>query len=404
MRHASRQRTHHVARSVALTMTAVIAFGATAAGAVAWRLQGNVDHIDIDDLVVAANPTVTREPDPDDPNAGSPVNILLVGTDIRTGANAIIGGEDSSVASDTTIVMHISADRSRVELVSIPRDSMVALPSCTGSNGSTSKPRSYAQFNEAFGIGWTLGGDTASATACTVSAVQSLTGVTINHVAVVDMAGFQQMIDAIGGVDICVPTAMKDKYTGLDITAGYQHFDGATALRFARARHVQGTDGSDLTRIGSQQRLLSAVLTEVLSKNVVTDVPQLLSFLSAATSSLTTDNDLSLKAMAGIAFSAKNLKAGDVTFLTIPVAADPKNKNRVVWTSAADTVWANMVQDLPVVTPEVPTTPTGTAPPTPTDGTTTTPPGTEPVAPAPVETKVAGREAFTGADVTAVCS
>lgn len=392
-------------------LTAVLAFGASAAASVALRLQSNVDKIDLDGLVVAASPSVTREPDPDDPNAGSPVNILLIGSDQRTGENEAIGGANSSMASDTTIVAHISADRTRVELVSIPRDSMVRMPSCTATNGKTSRTSSKAQFNSAFATGWSLGGDIASAAACTMSAVQENTGLTLDHVAVVDMAGFQQMIDAIGGVDICIPDAMQDKYTGLNVAAGNQHLDGVTALQFARARHVVGSDGSDLTRIGNQQRLLSAVMTEVLSKNLVADVPELLSFMSAATSSLTTDGGLTVQTMVGLAYSARSLSGGGITFLTIPNGPDPADPNRVVWTSAADTVWSNMVQDLPVVASEttapttVPTTaattpPTGSATTGATSPTTTADPSTVPT---PAETKTAGREPFTGDDVTAVC-
>lgn len=273
-RHVRTFRGHAVARGVALSLTGLLAFGASAAASVAIRLSSNADRISMDGLVTAPSPPVTGEPDPDDPKAGSSQNFLLIGSDQRDGANEAIGGAATSMASDTTIIAHVSADRTRVDLVSIPRDSMVRIPACTADDGSSSRARTKAQFNEAFAIGWALGGDLRTAAACTWNTVQENTGLAIDHVVVVDMAGFQQMIDAIGGVDLCVPSPMKDTFTGLNITtAGMTHLDGVTALQFARSRHVQGTDGSDLTRIGNQQRLLAAVMTSVLSKDIVTDTP-----------------------------------------------------------------------------------------------------------------------------------
>lgn len=378
-----------------LGLTAVLAFGISASAFLAFRLDGNVDRVDLSNLVATPSPSVTREPNPTDPNAGAPVNLLLLGSDQRDGANESIGGADPSLASDTAIVAHVSADRRRVELVSIPRDSMVRIPSCTATNGSTSKPRSKAIFNSAFSVGWNLGGDIASAAACTMSTVQENTGLTLDHVAIVDMVGFQHMVDAIGGVDICIPTPMLDKYTGLDAAAGYQHFDGVRALQFARARHVVGTDGSDLTRIGNQQRLLSALMTTVLSKNDLGNVPDLISFLSAATNSMTTDAGLTLQTMASLAYNTRNVRSGDITFMTIPNGPDPANSDRVVWTSASEAIWSNMVQDLPIVTAEEPIDPAAPS---------TTGPAPAPApTPTPTEAKTAGREPFTGDDITAVC-
>lgn len=401
---------HHILRGVALGLAVVLVAGASSAAALAIRLRGNVDHIDISGLVAAPSRTPTVAVDPDDPARGSPVNFLLLGSDERDGDNAAIGGAADTMASDTAIVAHVSADRSRIELVSIPRDSIVKIPACTGTDGSTSRPRTD-QFNAAFAIGWALGGDIASAAACAMSTVQQDTGVILDHVAVIDMAGFQQMIDAIGGVDICVPKPMKDRYTQLDLAAGNQHLDGVVALRFARARHIEGTDGSDLNRIGNQQRLLSAVLDGVLSKNVLTDLPGLLKFVSAATGSLTTDDGMTASMLAGLAFHARNIRSGDITFMTIPNGPDPADHNRVVWTSDAAAVWDALARDVPVDSSPEPT-PTSPASGAASAGPVATTPAAPaaPAAPdtgaqpAPVETKVAGREPFTGADVTATCS
>ncbi|MFC4615010.1 LCP family protein [Cellulomonas algicola] len=404
-RHARNPRTHRVLRGVALTTVALLAFGVAGAAAAFTRLQGNMDRVDISALV-GPTPQVTRTPDPDDPNKGLPVNILVLGSDQRDGVNAEIGGSVAGMRSDTTILVHISADRQRVEAISIPRDSLVDIPSCTMSNGKTSRA-THGMFNTAFATGWDMGGDMASAAACTIRTVQENTGVPIDHFVVVDFAGFQNMINAIGGVDICIPNAMTSKDAGLNVQAGQQRLDGATALAFARARKGKGVgDGSDTNRIGNQQRLVAAMATEVLSKNVLSDLGQLVSFLDAATSSLTTDSGLSLTAMTGLTYNMRSIRGGNITFMTVPWAPAKSDPNRVEWTSEADTLWENVAADRPALgepeTPATPTAPTTTAPPA---AGATTPPdaGAAPVQPTPAPTKHAGREAFTAEDTTAVC-
>jgi LCP family protein required for cell wall assembly len=323
--------------------------------------------------------------------------------------NGAIGGSVKGMRSDTTIVVHISADRTRAELVSIPRDSLVAVPSCTMTDGSTSKARKD-MFNSAFATGWDQGGDMTSAAACTIKTVQSLTGLTIDHFVVVDFAGFQQMVDAVGGVPICIPKNYDSPEAGLHVTAGYQTLDGTTALAYARARKGTNMNGSDLQRAGRQQQLVAAMVREVLSKNVLTNVPQLLSFLDAATSSLTVDPGLGhLTDMAGLALSLRGLDTSRITFMTIPVATAPSDPNRVVWTSAATTIWSNMVADQPVVAQET-TTPTtaptasaspGSTAPAATATTAPTTPGASPSS-SPLTDYQPG-DPFTAEDTTAVC-
>jgi LCP family protein required for cell wall assembly len=412
-----------VLRGVALGVVAVLCFGASGAAALYLQLNSNIDTIDASDLIQALpEPTATGPADPDDPNAGRDVNILLMGSDERDGENEAIGGFVGGMRSDTTIVAHISADRSRVELISIPRDSLVDIPSCTMTDGSTSYAQKNAIFNSAFGIGADQGGDIASAAACTVNTVQQNTGVRIDHFVVVDFAGFTKMVDSIGGVPICVPNDMSAPKAGLYLSAGQQTLDGTTALAFARARTGVGVgDGSDTNRLGRQQELLAAVIREVLGKNMLTDITQLIRFLDSATESLSIDSGFSsISDMAGLAYSLRSTSAGNISFMTIPFAAAPSDPNRVVWTSEADTIWANVAGDQPMLTgtsqdettPDPgtgtgttdPGTGTGTDPGTdPGTGTGTTPDATAPTTPDPVETREAGKEAFSAGDVTAVC-
>ncbi|MBW0254639.1 LCP family protein [Cellulomonas sp. PS-H5] len=420
VRHGRPRRSHGVLRGAALAVVAVLCFGASGAAALYVQLNGNINTIDASDLIQALpepSVTATGPADPDDPNAGRDVNILLMGSDERDGENEAIGGHVDGMRSDTTIVAHISADRSRVELISIPRDSLVDIPSCTMSNGKTTSAQRNAMFNSAFAIGADNGGDIASAAACTVNTVQQNTGVRIDHFVVVDFAGFTKMVDAIGGVPICIPNDMNAPKAGLFLNAGEQTLTGSQALAFARARTGQGVgDGSDTNRLGRQQELLAAVVRELLSKNMLTDITQLIRFLDSATESLSIDSGFSsISDMAGLAYSLRGASAENISFMTIPFAAAPSDPNRVVWTSQADTIWANVAADQPMLagTGDDPSaSDPGTTDPGTTDpGTGTTDPGTgtgseTPAAPAPAattQTREAGKEAFSASDVTAVC-
>ncbi len=397
-RHARHHRRGRVLQGVALTTVALLAFGGTAAYSVYARLNGNIDRVDVSALI-GPRPTVSPVAGAD-PNAGKAVNILLLGSDSRDGENGAIGGRVAGgMRSDTSIVMHISADRSRVEMVSIPRDSMVAIPSCQTTNGET-PASSYAMFNEAFARGWDKGLDLESAAACTWRTVESTTGVTIHDFVLVDFAGFQTMVDAIGGVDMCIPTDMKDRKARLDIKAGNQHLDGKTALAYARSRHSKAGDGSDIARIGNQQRLLAAMASQTLSKNVLTDWSELLGLLNAATKSVTTS--MSSSDLAGLAYSARGIRTGNITFMTIPWGAAPDNKNRVVWTSEADTIWSNMANDIPMLTgtgEDRASEPTAS----PTKGATSGPTATPSKEPTAKATRKPGRESFTLDDDTGKC-
>jgi LCP family protein required for cell wall assembly len=415
-----------VLRIAGLVVTAAVMLGASFVGALAARLQSNLHTVDITALVgpgpVPSSSTGASQ-EPGDPSAGRAMNVLVLGSDQRNNAaDEAIGGADASFASDTAIVMHLAADRSRVELVSIPRDSLVDTPACQGSHGATSKPKHLHMFNEAFATGWGLGNDMASAMACTWKTVQANTGVTIDHAVVVDFAGFQAMVTAIGGVDICIPRELDDPdYTGLHLLPGRQTLTGTQALQLARARHGNIGHGGDLARLGNQQRLLAAVANQVLSAGVLANPAKLTAFLSSATSSLTVDSGLNLVGMTGLAYGLQSVRADDITFTTIPTAEWAQNRNRLVWTPQAADVWANMAADLPIVRADgtlsaaprsasaVPaTSPSGGSSMPGSSGAagSASPDASAPAspAPAPARTRRAGDEPFTAADSTAVCA
>ena len=381
-----------------------LAFGGTAVATTYTHRQGKVEIADVSALTGPA-PEPSTTPDPTDPHAGRQLNILLLGSDDREGVNGQIGGDVPGKRSDTAMVVHIAADRSRIELVSIPRDSLVDIPSCTMTDGSTSREQPDEMFNSAFATGWDQGGDMASAVGCTIKTVQATTGLTIDHFAVVDFGGFVGMVDAIGGVSMCIPKDISSPDAGLDITAGQHTLDGRTALAFARARTGKGLTGSDIPRTGRQQELIAAIVRQAMSTGVLTDVPRLTGLLDATTESLTVDPGLSsLTDMGGLAFSLRSTPRNNIVFLTIPVATAPQNKNRLVWTSAADAVWAAMAADQPVVPAQTPPPVEPTTPTTPTEPGTTDPATDAPVPPVePTEPPTPGVDPFTADDVTAVC-
>ncbi|HEY0214757.1 MAG TPA: LCP family protein [Cellulomonas sp.] len=418
VRHGRPHRSHGILKGVALAVVAVLCFGGSGAAALYIKYQGNIESVDVTDLVSALpQPTATGPADPDDPNAGRDVNILLMGSDERDGENEAIGGYVGGMRSDTSIVLHISADRSRVELISIPRDSLVDIPTCTMSDGSTTKAQSNAMFNSAFSIGADTGGDVASAAACAINTVQQNTGVRIDHFVVVDFAGFIKMVDSIGGVPICIANDMTSPKAGLSLTAGQQVLDGTTALAFARARTGTGVgDGSDTNRLGRQQELLAAVAREVLSKNLLTDITQLIRFLDSATESLSIDSGFSsITDMAGLAYSLRNTSIDNISFMTIPFETAPSDPNRVVWTDEAATIWANVAADTPMLTgtsqDDTTTSDAGTGTDngtgTGTSGGTATDAATTPTdtasTPTAAQTREAGKEAFSANDITSSC-
>ncbi|WP_369369642.1 LCP family protein [Promicromonospora sp. Populi] len=402
-------------RVVGMVLVAAFSLAAAGGAAAVTNLTGNIDTAEMT-VLGSDRPEVVL---PEDPNAGTPLNIVLMGSDSRSGANdALAGGGEMGARSDTTIVMHISGDRSRVELVSIPRDSTVDVPSCTTSEGATTAELYGTKFNAAFSQGVQAGGDVASGALCTVKTIEQLTGVFINGFMVVDFAGFSSMIDAVGGVDVCVEEPIySEKANNLTLDPGVHTLQGVTALDYARARTGTGLgDGSDLGRIGRQQEVLASLARKVLSQEVLTNPAKTLNFLNAVTDSLTMNEELaSIDGLAGLAYSMRAVRPDTITFMTVPNEYDPTNAANVVWTDEAVTLWDNVKNDRPVVAaPDAPSANASASAPTGDQGTggddtastTGTDTGTgdapEPT-PTPTEIKQAGEEAFTGADTTKVC-
>jgi LCP family protein required for cell wall assembly len=227
-------------------------------------------------------------------------NILLLGSD-REGN---YGGE----RSDTTILLHLSADRRSASLVSVPRDMMVDIPSCLRPDGTRSRAQ-YAQFNWAFQFG---------GAACAIRAFEKLTGVRVDHHLVVDFTGFEKVVDAVGGVEVEVHEPMSVPDSTVELSPGRQLLRGDQALVFVRARTGVG-DGSDLQRIERQKEFIDDLLRELRSSGTLANPTRLYPVLKAVTSSLVADRGLdSLGELYGLAEGARGIPAKRTSLVTIP--------------------------------------------------------------------------------------
>ncbi|MFE9589904.1 LCP family protein [Streptomyces microflavus] len=287
------------------------------AGAGWWlykKLDGNITT----DTSAAAELKVYEKERPT-PVVMDAQNILLIGSDSRAGENSEYGRDDGgSQRSDTTILLHLAADRKSATAVSLPRDLMVEIPSCrTGDDKETRKR--FAQFNSAFELG---------GTACTIRTVERMTGIRIDHHMVVDFNGFKEMVDAVDGVEICLPKAIDDKDAHLDLPAGRQTLNGEEALGYVRARKTLG-DGSDTERMERQQQFLGALVNKMQSNGVLLNPTRLYPVLDAATKSLTTDPGLdSLRDLYDLVRSMRDVPTEQVQFLTVPRQPYRLDRNR----------------------------------------------------------------------------
>lgn len=270
------------------------------------------------------------------------LNILVIGSDTRDGLGTSEYGVDTAeggARSDTNLLVHISADRKSASVVSIPRDSMTKAPEDCSDPSSTVADGEMRRWNDNFNEG---------GPACVVKTLEGLTGIYVDHVAVIDFSGFRSMVDGLGGVDVCLPEAVEDEDAQIDLPSGKQRLDGKDALGYVRTRKVLG-DGSDLQRIERQQLFMSSMAQEATRTSLLLRPDRLYSFLDAATTSMTADEGLGLKRMLSIARSVKDLDMEDLTFVTVPTEPYPGNTNRVQWQAeAADELWTAIREDSPV--------------------------------------------------------
>ncbi|MEU0703718.1 LytR family transcriptional regulator [Streptomyces sp. KAI-26] len=283
-----------------------------------WWLYNKLDGNITTDTGAAAELKVYEKERPDQVVMDAQ-NILLIGSDSRAGDNSKYGRDDGgSQRSDTTILLHLAADRKSATAVSLPRDLMVEIPACRTGDDKETRER-LGQFNSAFELG---------GTACTIRTVERLTGIRIDHHMVVDFNGFKDMVDAVDGVEICLKEPINDKDAHLELPAGRQTLNGEEALGYVRARKTLG-DGSDTERMERQQRFLGALVNKMQSNGVLLNPTRLYPVLDAATKSLTTDPGLdSLRDLYDLVRSMRDVPTDQVQFLTVPRQPYRNNPNR----------------------------------------------------------------------------
>ncbi|MFE5537905.1 LCP family protein [Streptomyces sp. NPDC056492] len=341
-----RGRRRRLLRWIALGLALLVLCGA----AVGWWIYRKLDGNITEDTSAAAELERYERERPTHTVGGSQ-NILLIGSDSRSGKeNARYGQDRGTERSDTTILLHLPADRRSATAVSIPRDLMAQIPSCLTADGSRTGER-LAQFNWAYEWG---------GAACTIRTVEKLTGIRIDHHMVVDFGGFKKMVDAVGGVEICLNQPMKDSEAKLKLPAGRQTLHGEQALGFVRARYSLG-NGSDTERMERQQQFLGSLVKKVQSTGVLLNPGRLYPLLDAATSSVTTDPGLaSLRGLYELVRGVRDIPAEQVKFLTVPrrpYAADP-NRDELVQPEAAQ-LFEHLRTDKPLtVAPPKPAAPT----------------------------------------------
>ncbi len=268
-------------------------------------------------------------PDGQRPDAGDGLTLLLIGTDSRENLtererDAYHLGNVSCYCADTIMLLHLSASRDRATVVSLPRDSYAELPAHAFlPTGGHHEPHAD-KLNAALSHG---------GPALMVSTVEQLTDLRIDHYLELDFAGFVRAVDEVGGVPVCTDRPLHDDYAGLDLPAGTHTLDGATALAYVRARHLDST--SDLGRMERQQQFLAAFLDQVVSSGVLLNPTRLTGAAEALLDSVRVDPGLGVEELVELAGTMRNFSPRDAEFASVPLAEEVRDLagagSAVVW-------------------------------------------------------------------------
>jgi len=341
-----------------------------------------------------------------DINEGEEAPIPEIGA-YEGGFNMLVVGSDAyydrdSTLNDVNILIHVSADQTNATVVSIPRDLVVPYPGCVNpETGKTWGVATGLPINNALYYG---------GLPCVVNVVENLTGLDVQYAGMIGFEGVAAMATAVGGVDVCTTSPIRDKYVGLDLEAGTHHLDGWTALQFLRSRHGVG-DGSDLTRISSQQVFLSSLLRKLKSEDTLTDAGKLIGLAKAAAANMQLSKELTQPAtIIAMAKALNNIPMDRITFVQYPGATggtgiyagrvQPKQ-------GLADRLFDAIRADQPIGLDQAgdgrgsTADPNATPEPEPTPGETGTPdPSAPPVEPLPEKVVISGINGQTAADQT----
>ncbi|MFC9671705.1 LCP family protein [Streptomyces sp. NPDC056949] len=320
--------------AIALSLLVLLTGGA---GWVYLKLGGDINTFSSDGI----------SGDRPDADASKGENVLVIGSDARTGGNEALGGGDKGDIgrSDTAFLLHVYADHRNAVAVSVPRDTLVTIPPCKLPDGSWTRPRPDTMFNAAYSTGETARGNPA----CTQNTVEKLTGLRVDHTVVVDFKGFAALTDVVGGVTVCLPQPIHQGDLNPHRTTpgkllfprGEQKVSGQKALDYVRLRHGIG-DGSDIGRIKRQQAFVGSLIKKVKSDGLTPT--KLLPLANAATRSMTVDPGLgSADKLLSFAMSLKNIDLHNTKFVTIPWRYE--GSRVAVVEPDADALWASLRDD-----------------------------------------------------------
>jgi LCP family protein required for cell wall assembly len=336
MRKRPRTGKRHVLRWVAVAAVIVVVAGTLTAYLKYRAVYDSITRVTVPGQALGHRPPVYST---------SSMNILVYGSDSRKGLTPheqyiLRTGDDQTDNTDTIMIVHISPGRHGVTVMSIPRDTMVPVYECDsgpGYTGQQADPDSEVVINSLLQIG----GPT-----CLWKTVEQMTGIRIDHFIGIGMLGFVKVVNDLGGVNVCVPYTVDDPVSGLDLKAGEEHIDGIQALAFWRTREDIGT-GSDLERIQRDQFMSAQVVKGVLSSGLLSNPIKLLSVITDAAASMTTDSGLTVSDLVEIAESFHDLSSEDVQFITAPNEPWTQNPDRVqLEQPQADQVFSAIAHDV----------------------------------------------------------
>jgi LCP family protein required for cell wall assembly len=308
---------HRRVRSLVLGGLAICVAVVMVGGALAAYAVYRTDLDSVKRINVSPDLRRTHRPPPD-PSA---LNILLIGSDSRGGPNKSFGAEVAGQRSDTVMVVHISPGARRVLVLSFPRDSVVPILACApeaGAPGQVAQPAgNVEQLNATFSYG---------GPGCLWKTLEQTTGIRINDFIELTFTGFENLINDIGGVSVCLPVAVNDPDSRLRLSAGRHHVWGAEALAFWRARYIG--EGSDLQRIQRDQFLMASLLHGIQRSGLAHSPTKIFRVLENVVGGgdVTTDTQLSLSRLVSIADELRGLPPRAVQFIevpTVPYAGDP---------------------------------------------------------------------------------
>jgi LCP family protein required for cell wall assembly len=291
------------------TMAFVLVAGATTGYFYLKHLEGNVGTTDVGD---AAASSFSKD---------EAFNILIIGTDKRTGEGNEGYGDAGSVGhADTNILLHVAKDRTNATALSIPRDLIVDIPDCETKQEDGSETvvagQEDVRFNRSLG-------ESGRDAGCTMRTVEAATGIKPDHFVMADFNAVKTLTTAVDGVEVCVEKAVDDKKSKLVLPAGTSKVEGEKALAFVRTRHAFGNEG-DLDRIKVQQQFLGSLMRKMTSGDTLTSPTKLLKLAEAATNALTVDKAIGkVGTLKDIALELKKVPTKNISFMTIPVKDNP---------------------------------------------------------------------------------